>query len=85
MQVVTSPVKTLPHNHFAVVRVVASLGTDGVTFYQVERRSVWWPFWLRAATRYDSADDAIAMAEAHLMVIDYLQRTVHEPHVVWKG
>lgn len=81
----SAPVKTLPHNHYAVVRVVQALQTDGTSVYQVERRSRWWPFWRRAQTRYDTAADAIAMAEAHLLVMDYLQRTVHEPHVVWKG
>ena len=79
------PIKTLPHNHFAVVRVVRVLGADNETRYFVERRSRWWPFWYRASTPFSNESDAIAIGEAHLLVMDYLQRTVHEPNVVWKG
>lgn len=79
------PVKTLPHNHYAVVRVVRLLMVDNETRYFVERRSRWWPFWRRASTPYDTQDDAVTMAEAHLLVMDFIQRTVHEPHVVWRG
>lgn len=81
----SAPRKTLPHNHYAVVRVVRQLEKDGKAYFQIERRSKWWPFWRRASTLYDTAEDAIAMAEAYLMVADYLERSVHEAHVVWKG
>lgn len=80
----SAPVKTLPHNHFAVIRVISVIGV-GEIYYQIERRSKWWPFWRRASTRYTTPADAISVAEAHLLVMDYLQRTVHEPNVIWKG
>lgn len=79
------PVKTLPHNHYAVVRVVRLLTIDNETHYYVERRHRWWPVWRRSSKAYNTQEDAVAVAEAHLLVMDYIQRTVHEPHVVWRG
>ncbi|USN16245.1 hypothetical protein PAPPERLAPAPP_05040 [Brevundimonas phage vB_BpoS-Papperlapapp] len=53
--------------------------------YRVERRSRWWPFWRATKGFYESRSEAIAMAQAYVLVQESLHRAVHEPDVVWRG
>jgi hypothetical protein len=78
------PTKTVSCNHFDTVRVV-SIVEPGAIVFQIEKRSRWWPFWRRLKKRYPTQNAAVEVASAHLLVDDYVRRTVHEPHVVWKG